>query len=268
MANLVVRGHVSEKMFIVSMIMAHAATKGNLQEKQAAGVGILKQYLGENSARQEAWQKASQLDPGQVIARASLSMADLEVAAKVIKAATDVEQRRMLLGQEISPHYPVLFGRPGESTAEKNITVEASELEEGLQPKLPAKELIMLDQPDGQGKISENQVTNEQYGIFIAQTGHREPYYERKNPNDSVFGVDYKTDAVAFTSWMGRTVPTEEKFLAAKEAGILQANKPWEWTAKNENGWQIERSLPRGHRRSHRPNFRSYYYRSFRVADG
>lgn len=225
--GLVIEGNVSERMLVGAMLRAHAAARGGLKEKQAAGVGLLRRYLNENTARSDAWKRLSRLSPEVVIARASLAEVDLTAAGRLLEAATEVEQRRALLGQVIGPHYArsaMLFGEPiGERQSIPEV--EASELEPALQPQLPAQELVMVAHPDGQGQlISQDQITNGQYEIFVDQTGHRVPYYwddanlGRQNPTAAVVGVDYSTDAVGFSGWLGRKVPTEAAFLTAEQA--------------------------------------------------
>ncbi|MBN3033352.1 MAG: hypothetical protein JW873_04585 [Candidatus Saganbacteria bacterium] len=237
-------------MLVAAMLRAHAATKGALTEKQATGIGMLDQYLRANGARNKAWGKATALTPGVAVARASLNKQALEAAGRALEAATEVEQRRSLLGDVIAPFFSsqiTLFGAPVGESGNKPEIIEAGTLAEILKPELPEQELVIVANPP-YGVISREQVTNAQYGIFIDQTGHRVPYYwadsdlGRQQPAKSVVGVNYSDDVRCFADWQGRSALTEPAFLSAKEANTLTANKPWEWTSTNEAGWQIIRS--------------------------
>ena len=60
--------------------------------------------------------------------------------------------------------------------------------------------------------MDSTEVTNDQYGVFMEQTGHRKPSYwtnsSYNQTNQPVVGVDWN-DAVAYAKWAGKRLPTE-----------------------------------------------------------
>lgn len=252
---LKVIGEVSGRMLAGAMINAQAVTRGDLTAKQLAGTGINKIYLSDNSARLEAWNKATGVEFGRgipmeaVIARASLNPEWLERAGKIIEAATDIETRRELLGQVITPHLvniSTLFGIPvgGEG---RPAEVDAAQLAEILRPKLPALPLELIDIPAGEFmmgskdygdeqpirrislsayRLAKYEMINDWFGIFMAQTGHRAPDYwtdsrfGKERPKNPVVGTDWN-DEESFLLWLALRHPTEAE---------------WEYAARGPEG--------------------------------
>ncbi len=60
--------------------------------------------------------------------------------------------------------------------------------------------------------IDKYEVTNEQYAIFLTETGHREPKFwdnpTLNDPNQPVVGVNWE-DAETYANWAGKRLPTD-----------------------------------------------------------
>jgi sulfatase modifying factor 1 len=84
--------------------------------------------------------------------------------------------------------------------------------------------------------ITEKEITNAQYGQFLAATGHMAPvYWLDKNlnaPQQPVVGVSWH-DAVAFANWLGiitgekYRLPSEAEWEAASRGGLTGKPFPW-----------------------------------------
>jgi len=75
------------------------------------------------------------------------------------------------------------------------------------------------------------EVTNAQYRKFMEATGHREPEDWDNDvfnqPDQPVVGVSWN-DAVAYTKWVGKRLPTEKEWEYAARGGLVgQCLYPW-----------------------------------------
>ncbi|OGC22991.1 hypothetical protein A2291_00885 [candidate division WOR-1 bacterium RIFOXYB2_FULL_42_35] len=240
---------------------AQATTSGSRAEKEAAGLGVLKKHLGDQAPD----------SLGKLLAQACLSREALTRAEQFFTEMGAEARKAFLLTLLEQPFLsrPTLFEEPIGEATEAGQTVEAGKLAEALGTRLPEQELIMVpNSTAGEGKsIGRKQVTNEQWAIAMEQAGLRCPYHKGEL-DDAVVGVNYETDVVGFADWQGMRAPRESEFLDAKKAGILSANKPWEWMADNEKGSQIGRSLRCENRYYCPPSYRYNVDRAFRVAEG
>ncbi len=93
--------------------------------------------------------------------------------------------------------------------------------------------------------ISETEITNAQYGLFLKETGRRQPLYWRdKNLNGAtqpVVGVTW-FDAVAFADWLTKAtgvnhrLPFEQEWEAAARGGLTSEPYPWGREAPDAGG--------------------------------
>ena len=89
--------------------------------------------------------------------------------------------------------------------------------------------------------IDRSPVSNAQYAVFIAATGHLTPKYwthtpqigaeesfpvGAKNGTHPVVGVSY-TDAVAYCEWAGKRLTTEAEWEKAARGRLVNQNYPW-----------------------------------------
>ncbi|OGB89862.1 hypothetical protein A2625_05375 [candidate division WOR-1 bacterium RIFCSPHIGHO2_01_FULL_53_15] len=242
-------------MLAGAMLHAHAVMTGELKVKQAAGIGVFNKYLGVNAARREAWGKQTKLFPSAVLARASMSGEWLNKAGQLLEATTDAAKRKALLGQVIAPHITnvtALFGSQIKERAGKLSIVKISDIASLLEWQMPEIELETVNIPAGKFPMGSTEdsteqpvreatisafrsgkyeVTNEQYGIYMGQTGYRAPeYWEdekfgKDQPKNPVVGVDYD-DANNFSLWHGRRLLTEAEgeYAARGHVGLIY---PW-----------------------------------------
>ncbi|AEB09880.1 formylglycine-generating enzyme family protein [Desulfobacca acetoxidans] len=93
--------------------------------------------------------------------------------------------------------------------------------------------------------ITATEITNAQYGEFLAATGHPEPLYwldrNLNAPNQPVVGVTWH-DATAFAKWLSRItqeeymLPTEAQWEAAARGGLVGQPFPWGSTPPEQGG--------------------------------
>ncbi len=227
------RTFVSGKMLAGAMIQAHAATPGKVKEKQAAGISLLSKYLADTRLRMNAWNKLSALSPEKVIARASLSEKWMETAGELIEKTTNVLVRRALMSKIIDayPKKQFVFKEAELMTLLPKINHEMVEIPAGTFKmgslcygnEHPVRQVSLSG-----FLVGKYPVTNAQYGIFMDQTGYKEPLFwnnpefGKGKPNNPVVGVD-KNDCEAYVRWLAMQLPTEAQ---------------WEYAARGPKGFE------------------------------
>lgn len=93
--------------------------------------------------------------------------------------------------------------------------------------------------------ITEKEITNAQYGQFLAATGHPAPPYWKdrtlNNPSQPVVGVTWH-DAMAFAAWLSQIsghryrLPTEAEWEAAARGGLVAQPFPWGSSPPEQDG--------------------------------
>jgi formylglycine-generating enzyme required for sulfatase activity len=220
--------NVPGSLLVRAMQTAHVKAYGD----QEAGVGIFRRYLKAPAAGHN-WEQATRLPPETAVARACLSSFDLEKAGQAVESATELDQRKALLGQIAGPLV--------NSTQEE---IEAEALANELTSCLPKEELTIGSYSGYTGSV--DPVTRAQYEIFMAQTGRHAPFFWEKlisgraqQPGQPVIGVSFDA-AVAFNTWQGRKLPTEELLEVFGGQYPMFGTKVDRWQAAHEGTWFLE----------------------------
>ena len=247
-----ITGNVTGKMIAVAILKVHAATQGQSEKKQAVGLGRFLRYLGQNGARQDSWNRASpNVSPEVIMAQASLGEKWLERAGRLIARTTSRQMRCALLGDMIRPHLKttaLLYGTSVNVGIEIGKEVGAGVLKPALQPALPGVPLEMVEMGEGIAKIEDlaeggeqplvqekfveafflarEEVTNEQYSIYLAQTGVSAPsrWEDQRAWVSDPYGSVKKVGVLArrsFARWLGMRLLTEEEVAWVRQQKAL-----------------------------------------------
>lgn len=223
-------------MVVEAIKRAQANTNGENIAKKSFGVEKLNRYLIAVPGAMAGWQRVTALQTEVLLARASLSRGDRDLAARAVESAADNERCRTLLSDIVAPLIswePSLFGSPVTEGIERrgvagDVHFQAQALENMLQkPLLPAVALLIA------GTYKEEAislpVTNEHFQIYLGQSGLEkaplawEEALGGRDPRAAVVGIQSQT-ALNFAHWLGRTLPTVDGLSQQIAAGA-----PWEW---------------------------------------
>ena len=230
------------------------------------GVKALVRHLSDSPARWRGWEKATNLQPSVLLARASLNSKWQQKAAMVLEKTVDDEFRKQLL-MEIFNSNKTAFRDWFAGTQ-----VKISDIEYILQPKLPAKQKEMIkvekDQHTCPGADPEETllheingvkpptflidkifVTNAMYSLFLEFTGHKPPSYWDPDPNMANIPVEWVSffDAWKFAEWLGERLPTGEEWEKAAIGGFCLIGDYAEWVGEKAGSWRkISLNLQKG----------------------
>ncbi|MFA5839663.1 MAG: SUMF1/EgtB/PvdO family nonheme iron enzyme [Candidatus Margulisiibacteriota bacterium] len=216
MVKTSVAGNVGGDSLVRALLCSQASIRGDQKRSRSCGIRIFSQYLGRNSARQEAWVKNTPLSPEVVFARASLDSAWLKQAGQWLETSTDPKQRAAMLK------------RLGAEKLEPENLYPLPEIELPMVPHIPTGPFTMGSQQFDDAKplreiildpfsISIFPVTRAQYLIGMQQAGLITPEYWKQTdgelicPSHPVTGVTWE-QANAFAEWLGRRLPTEAEW--------------------------------------------------------
>jgi len=142
--------------------------------------------------------------------------------SRIVEKPKSIEQLK-------APEQPTKIGKDGSEM----ILIPAGEFQMGSDEYSDEKPIhtVYLDS----FYIDKYEVTNAQYRKFMDATGRRHSVQDPWNiPNHPVVGVSWD-DAVDYSHWAGKRLPTEAEWEKAARGGLMSKRYPWGDTLTHDN---------------------------------